>query len=77
MKSNHGSLPNSSPTPFRAGAAILADDVSTAADMINWRRMPEITEFEATGGAYCGVGPKYGRADGEVWPKYGIRSYFG
>ena len=53
-------LPSSSPTHFRSGAVILAGELSKAAGMINWPRMPELKEFGATAGhviaaGYCGM----------------------
>ena len=52
--------PAASPTQFRSDAVSLADELSKAADMINWPRMPELKEFKATAGriiaaGYCGV----------------------
>ena len=40
-------LPGSSATPTRTGTPTLADELSEAADVANWPRMPGLQEFVA------------------------------
>ena len=53
-------LPPTSPTRFRSDSALLADELSKAAEMIYWPRMPELKEYEAVAdqmiiAGHCGL----------------------
>ena len=41
-------LPSTSPTQFRSDAVIFVGELSAVADVINWPRIPELRESEAT-----------------------------
>ena len=63
-------LPPTSPAHFRADAVILAGELSEAADLLNWPRIPELRKFEARAdniipAGYYGAGDLVGTSDAD------------
>ena len=48
--------PDTTKTPYRSVAASSADELSMAADLISWLRMPEFREVEQVAGLIIAVG---------------------
>ena len=49
-------LPFTSPTQFRSDAVSRAEELSKAADLIDWPRAPDLKDFEATAGRIFAAG---------------------
>ena len=52
-------LPSTSPTQFRSDAVIFVGELSAVADVINWPRIPELKESEATAERFIVAGHNY------------------
>ena len=49
-------VPEAAQIPFRSVGVLLADELSNAADLIKWPRMPELREFEQMAGLIAAAG---------------------